>query len=140
MATVFKAYREWKISGDDQWLRNNWEHICKVLEFAWSSQNPDEWDRDMDGVLEGRQHHTLDMELFGPSSWLQGMYLAALKAASQMAQYLGDTKRCELYSDLFQKGYEFTKNNLFNGKYFTHKVDVTNKSYTEHFDCPQYWN
>lgn len=23
-----------------------------------------------DGVLEGRQHHTLDMELFGPSSWL----------------------------------------------------------------------
>lgn len=140
MATVFKAYREWKISGDDQWLRNNWEQICKILEFAWSPQNPDEWDRDMDGVLEGRQHHTLDMELFGPSSWLQGMYLAALKAASQMARYLGDTKRCELYDDLFQKGYEFTKDNLFNGKYFTHKVDVTNKSYTEHFDCPQYWN
>ena len=35
------------------------------------------------GVLEGRQHHTLDMELFGPSAWLQGMYLAALKASAE---------------------------------------------------------
>ena len=38
---------------------------------------------------EGRQHHTLDMELFGPSSWLEGFYLAALKAGSEMANYLG---------------------------------------------------
>ena len=37
-----------------------------------------------DGVLEGRQHHTLDMELFGPSSWLEGLYLAALSAAVQI--------------------------------------------------------
>ncbi len=140
MATVFKAYREWKISGDNKWLKDNWQHICKILEFAWSPENPDEWDRDMDGVLEGRQHHTLDMELFGPSSWLQGMYLAALKAASIMANHLGDTSKFELYESLFKKGYEFTKNQLFNGRYFIHKVDITHKEYTDHFNCPEYWN
>ena len=42
------------------------------------SGKPDAWDLDGDGVLEGRQHHTLDMELFGPSSWLEGFYLLAL--------------------------------------------------------------
>ena len=61
------------------------------MQYAWSDQNPDEWDRNRDGVLEGRQHHTLDMELFGPSSWLEGFYLAALKAAAEMADFLGDT-------------------------------------------------
>ena len=32
--------------------------------------NPDRWDPDETGMLWGRQHHTLDMELFGPNSWL----------------------------------------------------------------------
>ncbi|MBQ7901010.1 MAG: hypothetical protein IJ365_03470, partial [Clostridia bacterium] len=76
MGTVIKCYREWKISGDNKWLRDNWQSIKKVLEYAWSSENPDRWDANKDGVMEGRQHHTLDMELFGPSSWLEGMYLA----------------------------------------------------------------
>ena len=77
MGSVIKCNREWKISGDDEWLKQNWNNITKILAYAWSEENPDEWDRNKDGVLEGRQHHTLDMELFGPSSWLQSMYLAS---------------------------------------------------------------
>ncbi len=140
MATVFKIYRDWKITGNSQWLKENWEDIKKILEFAWSEENSHQWDRDKDGVLEGRQHHTLDMELFGPSSWLEGMYLAALKAAAEMAEFLGDGKKASEYYALFKNGYEWTKNNLFNGEYFFHKVDVENKAATEHFDCPEYWN
>ncbi len=80
---VIKAYREWKISGDTAWLASHWREIKSALAFAWSEANADRWDRDRDGVLEGRQHHTLDMELFGPNSWLTGFYLAALKAGSR---------------------------------------------------------
>ena len=80
------------------------------------------------------------MELFGPSSWLQGMYLAALKAASEMADFLGDTEKAKEYLDIFEKGYQWTKENLFNGSYFIQKIDLTAKSYTEHFNCPNYWN
>lgn len=140
MATLIKAYRDWKISGDSQWLENNWDDLKKVLEYAWHPANDHEWDRDCDGVLEGRQHHTLDMELFGPSSWLEGMYLAALKAAAEIATYLGDTEKAKEYQTLFEKGYDWTKDNLFNGSYFFHKIDLENKNYTEHFDCPNYWN
>jgi uncharacterized protein (DUF608 family) len=140
MASVIKTYREWKISGDDAWLKAHWDTVKLLLAYTWSEQNPDEWDRDRDGVLEGRQHHTLDMEMFGPSGWLQGMYLAALRAGEEMALYLQDTETAANYRTLFEKGYAYTKENLFNGKYYIQKVDIKDKSYTEHFDCANYWN
>ena len=141
MGAVIKCYREWKISGDNEWLRANWEKIKLVLEYAWSDKNPDKWDLDKDGVLEGRQHHTLDMEFFGPSSWLEGMYLLALKAASEMAEFLNDTEKSEEYRELFEKGYKWTKENLFNGKYFIQKIDISDKNLTDRFDASDnYWN
>lgn len=149
MGVVIKFYREWKLSGDNEWLKNNWETIKKVLEYAWSDKNPDKWDFNKDGVLEGRQHHTLDMELFGPSSWLEGMYLAALKAASEMADFLDDKEKADEYAALFEKGKKWTKENLFNGKYFIHKIDVGDKSVIDTFgedktffdpDTFSYWN
>ena len=70
--------------------RRYWPNIRRSIEYAWSPENPDRWDPDKTGVLWGRQHHTLDMELFGPNSWLTSMYLAALKAAAEMAAALGE--------------------------------------------------
>ena len=140
MGAVIKTYREWKISGDGDWLKEKWQYIKKGLSFVWSEENPDKWDIDRDGVLEGRQHHTLDMELFGPSGWLQGFYLAALKAAGEMAEYLNDEDAKE-YNRLYENGYEWTKNNLFNGEYFIHKVNIFDKAVTDEFDCSDiYWN
>lgn len=141
MGTVIKTYREWKISGDSEWLCSVWDKVKRCLEFSWSEANLYEWDRNKDGVLEGRQHHTLDMELFGPSSWLEGFYLAALKAAAEMAVAIGETEKSEEYFNLFQRGYEWTKKNLFNGKYFIQKIDLTDKAIPEHFNCCEdYWN
>ena len=140
MATLIKIYRDWKLTGNNQWLKDNWHNIQKVLEFAWSEHNTHAWDLDKDGVLEGRQHHTLDMELFGPSSWLQSMYLAALKAGSEMAAFLGDEEKQAEYDAVFQKGYRWVKDNLFNGEYFYHKVDLSHKEYIHQYDCPNYWN
>lgn len=140
MSTIIKIYRDWKITGNTQWLQDNWDNVKKILEFAWNCHNDFEWDRNKDGILEGRQHHTLDMELFGPSSWLQGLYLAALKAAAEMAAFLGDSEKKEEYTKLFQNGCRWTKENLFNGKYFFHKVDLNQKHYVEHYNCPAYWN
>ena len=64
---VIKTCRDWKICGDSDWLRRHWPAVKKSIEFAWAESNEDQWDADRDGVLEGRQHHTLDMELFGPN-------------------------------------------------------------------------
>lgn len=131
---VIKAYRDWKISGDSDWLRKNWDSIQKSIEYAWAETNEDKWDYDKDGVLEGRQHHTLDMELFGPSSWLNGFYLAALKAGAEIASLLGYENIANNYQDLYQRGKEWVDNNLFNGEYYEQKIDLTNKSLLENYN------
>ncbi len=141
MGAVIKCYREWKISGDTAWLRKNWNDIKRVLEYAWSDKNPDEWDKNRDGVLEGRQHHTLDMELFGPSSWLEGMYLLALSAAAEMAEAMGEADKAAEWRTLFEKGRAWTRENLFNGRYFIQKIDLTDKNMTDKFEASaEYWN
>lgn len=140
MGEVIKIYREWRISGDAEWLRQNGEAALSMLEYAWSSENPHKWDENMDGVLEGKQHHTLDMELFGPSSWLQGFYLLALDCGAKIARELGQNTRAELYEGLYQNGKKWTNENLFNGEYFYHKVDLNDKSLAEKFDSSYYWN
>lgn len=141
MGTIIKIYREWKISGDDEWLEENWEKTKKILEYAWSDKNSDEWDKDKDGVLEGRQHHTLDLEAFGPTSWLQGLYLLALKVTAEMAEYLGDFEKRDEYLEIYEKGKTWTDENLFNGEYFIQKIDLKNKDLVEHFGATDhYWH
>ena len=81
------------------------------------------------------------MELFGPSSWLEGMYLAALKSAAEMGEYLGDNEKAREYRELFNKGYNWTKENLFNGRYFFQKIDIKDKNITDRFSASgTYWN
>ena len=69
--------------------------VKRAIEYAWSPENPDRWDPDETGILSGRQHQTLDMELFEPNSWLGSMYVAALLAAAEMAAAMGDTALAE---------------------------------------------
>ena len=136
---IIKTWREWKLSGDTEWLRSLWTEVKASLEYAWSDKNPDRWDENRDGVLEGRQHHTLDMELFGPSSWLEGFYLGALKAAAEMADALGDPDG-DKYRELFERGKKWTAENLFNGRHFIQKIDLTDKSLIDRFGADNYWN
>ena len=141
MGEVIKCYREWKISGDERWLAEHIDKIIKMVEFAWSEENPDKWDRDMDGVLEGRQHHTLDMELFGPSSWLQGFYLLALDCAAQMAERVGRADFAKKCREIYENGKGWVNENLFNGKYFYHKIDLKDKGIIDAYpETESYWN
>lgn len=124
---VFKLYREFLLCGDLEWLRRWYPLAKRSLEYAWSPDNPCQWDRDRDGVLEGRQHHTLDMELFGPNSWLTGMYLCALQAAALMGERLGDPDAAD-YWDLFHRGKAYVERRLFNGRYYAQAIDLSDRS------------
>lgn len=130
---VMKAYRDWKISGDDAWLRDIWPAVKQSLEFAWSPDNIDRWDPEKTGVLWGRQHHTLDMELFGPNSWLTGFYLGALKAGAEMAAHLGEADAAAEYQAIFERGKAWTDKHLFNGEYYLQRIDLKDRSIVEAF-------
>ncbi len=119
---VMKCYREWRISGDNAFLREVYPILKRVVAYAWSDKNYDKWDYAATGVISGRQHHTLDLELFGPNVWLQSHYLGGLLAMAQMANALGDDSAAQTYQAMFDNGKRWTRENLFNGEYFIQKI------------------
>jgi len=138
---ILKTYRDWKICGDTQWLRSLWPAVKQCIAFAWAPTNDDRWDPRKTGVLHGRQHHTLDMELFGPNSWLTGFYLAALKAAAEMADRLGEPDTAREYRTLFQRGKQWADARLFNGEYYHQLINLRHRSIPERFGAADvYWN
>lgn len=81
------------------------------------------------------------MEMYGPSSWLEGMYLLALKTAAEMACFLGDTDAEKEYTALFDNGKAFLDRELFNGKYFIQKIDLKDKALLGEYEGHnRYWN
>lgn len=129
MGAIIKTFREWKICGDTTWLEKLWPSVWKALSYAWAPTNEDQWDLQQSGVITGRQHHTLDMELFGANSWLESFYLCALKAAAEMADALSKSEEATLCRELLAKGKQFTENELFNGAYF-HQAAIDNSQDT----------
>ncbi len=137
---VMKVYRDWKICGDTDWLKKIWPRVKKSIAFAWHPDNKDQWDPEQSGILTGRQHHTLDMELFGPNSWLTGFYLGALKAGAEMAIELGELETADHYMTIYHKGQKWVEENLFNGKYYIQQIDVNNRAVLDIFGADEYWN
>ncbi|NOR73939.1 MAG: hypothetical protein GQ525_02145 [Draconibacterium sp.] len=118
MGTLVKVYRDWQLSGNDDKLKEMWPYIKKAMSFAWTGI----WDTNKDGVMEGSQHNTMDINYVGPNPQMSAWYLAALKASIEMADYMNDKafkKECEA---LFQKGSTWVDANLFNGEYYEHII------------------
>jgi non-lysosomal glucosylceramidase len=119
MGTILKVYREWQLSGDDNFLQKTWPGVKKALAFAWIEGG---WDADKDGVMEGCQHNTMDIEYFGPNPEIEFWYLGALKAAAKMAEYLKDLEFQKTCSMLFEKGSRWTDQHLFNGEFYIQQI------------------
>ena len=117
MGNVLRVYREWQISGDDEWLKKLWASVKKSLEYAWV-----DWDKDKDGLLEGIHHNTLDIEYHGPETVCGSMYLAALRAGEEMARYLGDTESADEYRKVFESGKKLSDEILYNGEYYFQRI------------------
>ena len=118
-AAIVRLYRDWQLSGDDDFLRRLWPSARKAMEFCWIEGG---WDADQDGVMEGCQHNTMDTDYYGPHPQIVGWYLAALRAAEEMASYLGDTDFAERCRALFERGRAWVDSNLFNGEFYEQQI------------------
>ncbi|HEX5504768.1 MAG TPA: GH116 family glycosyl-hydrolase [Thermomicrobiales bacterium] len=119
LGCLMKLHREWRLSGDDAWLRALWPQARRALEFCWL---PGGWDADRDGVLEGCQHNTMDVEYYGPNPQLGGWYLGALRAMEDMAHHLGEDGFAAECARLCASGRAWLDAHLFNGEYYEHEV------------------
>ncbi|NLF37909.1 hypothetical protein GX586_00595 [bacterium] len=112
---IIKMYREWRISGDTEWLRGMWPRVKRSLDYCI-----DAWDPEHEGVLKEPHHNTYDIEFWGPDGMHMTFYLGALKAAQLMAEALGDS--VPVYAGLFEKGRKYLESKLFNGEFFVQNI------------------
>jgi non-lysosomal glucosylceramidase len=115
---VMKTYRDWLLCGDDDWLRALWPRVKKALAYTW-----EEWDADRDGVIDGVQHNTYDIEFQGPNPLSGAFYMGALRAAEEMARYLGEDAEAKEYRALFERGSARLDELVFNGEYYYQLYD-----------------
>jgi uncharacterized protein (DUF608 family) len=135
MGCLMKLYRDWQLSGDDDMLHALWPYAKRALQFCW---RPGGWDADEDGVMEGCQHNTMDVEYYGPNPEMGTWYLGALRAMEEMARYLarspeghdvseeGNAAELGALADkcrrLFENGSAWMDTHLFNGEYYEHEI------------------
>lgn len=119
MGQVVHAYLDWKLSGDQAWLTEMWPRLKKAIAFAWIDGG---WDANRDGVMEGVQHTTYDVEFYGPNPQCNLYYLAALRAGEEMADMAGDAPFAAECRRLFQSGSLWMDANLFNGEFYVQEV------------------
>jgi hypothetical protein len=75
MGSVLRAWREWQLSGDVTWLAAIYPGLKRAVDYADAH-----WDTDGDGVPDGRQHNTYDIEFYGANPLSTLYYLAGMQA------------------------------------------------------------
>lgn len=122
IGTILKSYREYLVSKDPFFLTRNWEKIKKAMEFVFIH------DGNLNGLIEGKQSNTYDISFVGANSYVGGLYLAALRAAEEMALIMGDRGFSEKCRAIFESGKDLSIEQIWNGEYFYQDVDLEQHS------------
>ena len=112
---IMKIYREWRIFGNDEWLKLYWPRVKMSMDYMIATFDPEH-----KGIPEESHHNTYDINFFGPNGLGGSYYVAGLIAAAEMGEYLGQD--VSLYKELIAKGSRRMIEELFNGEYFIQKV------------------
>ncbi len=116
---IMKVYREWRISGDDEWMKRLYPMVKKSLDYCIET-----WDPRHLGIVQEPHQNTYDIDFWGPDGMCTSFYLGALTALMKMGNYLGE--KVSSYEKLYKKGKEYLENELFNGEYFFQKIEYKN--------------
>lgn len=119
LGCIMKLYREWQLCGDNNFLQKYWEPCKRALGYAWTEGS---WDADEDGVMEGAQHNTMDVNYFGPNGQMTFWYMGALRAAEEMAIAMKDREFAKKCRGIFEKASSYADNVLFNGEYYEQRI------------------
>ncbi|KPV48471.1 hypothetical protein SE17_37890, partial [Kouleothrix aurantiaca] len=125
--SILRVYREWLLSGDRDWLAMVWPGVKRAIVHA--SRH---WDLDQDGVLDGRQHNTYDIEFYGPNPLTGIYYLAGLRAVAELARAMNDAELAGRSQSAFERGSQRLDELLWNGEYYIQRLDDVDAHMYQH--------
>ena len=115
---IMKVYREWRISGDSEWMKKMYPMVKASMDYCIRT-----WDPNHRGVIEEPHHNTYDIEFWGPDGMHTSFYIGALAAIIAMGKFL--TNAVALYESLLEKGKKIIESDLYDGEYFIQKIQFT---------------
>ena len=131
LGSVLRAYREWLLSGDRDWLALVWPGVKRAILFA-----DRHWDTDQDGVPDGKQHNTYDIEFYGPNPLGTLYYLAALRAVEELARAMAEPDLAVRARAAFERGRQRAEDLLWGGEYYVQSLeDVDAYRYQHGLGC-----
>jgi non-lysosomal glucosylceramidase len=124
---VLMVYRDFVFTGrkDLDFLRYTWPAVKESLEYL------QKYARGGDGIPQndGYPDQTYDEWVVrGESAYCGGLWLAALRAAEEIARTLGDTASIAKYHELFTRGQASYIKKLWNGEYFLYDTESEYKN------------
>lgn len=117
---ILRTWREHLVSPNKEFLGRVWPGAKRALD--WLIRFDENGRGGLDGLLDGKQHNTLDAEWYGKVHCLCSMYLAALRAGQEMALEMGDAEYAATCGKIHAMGAEKI-GTLFNGEFFTQEED-----------------
>jgi len=124
LGTVLKTYREVRHGAGEEWFDEMWPQVKKLMQHIM-----DDYDTEGDGVIRGEQPNTYDISIYGPNTFIGSLYLAALRAAEEMAKLQGESDLARRYRERFELGRKHYDELCWNGEYYIQIVDM--EQYTE---------
>ncbi len=118
---VLRVLRDHQLSDDPGYLDRVWPATKKALDFLIAFDAADKRGG-LDGLLDGRQHNTLDAEWYGKVHVLCSMYLAALRAGEELAKRRKDNGYAKRCAEVFAMGSKKIAT-LFNGEFYEQNED-----------------
>lgn len=115
---IIKVYREWRISGNNEWMKKMYPMVKASLDYCIRT-----WDPRNRGVIEEPHHNTYDIEFWGPDGMHTSFYIGALRAITAMGKFLDSD--VTFYEGLAEKGNEIMETELYDGEYFIQKIQFT---------------
>lgn len=123
LGCVLKTYREFRNGAGVEWLARYWPNIVNLLDHIEAT-----WHTDGSGMLTGIQPSTHDIDLCGLNTFMGTLWLAALRAAEEMANVLGNEAAAARYHELFECGSVAYDEALFNGEYYVQKLEPADRN------------
>jgi uncharacterized protein (DUF608 family) len=112
---IMKVYREWRISGDNNWLKEIYPFVKASMDYCIRT-----WDPREVGAIEEPHHNTYDIEFWGADGMITSFYTGALQAICLMGKYLGED--ISRYEALMDKSKVYMETKLFDGEYFIQNI------------------
>lgn len=119
LGAILKTWREFRSTGDIEWLESCWPHVKSALDYIVANHDPAR-----NGTIQGEQPNTYDISIYGLNTFIGTLYISALHAASRMAERLGHSRQANALGKRAKSGSAILEERLWNGEWYIQEVDL----------------